>query len=134
MKYNITDFMGYNLTLRPRLELYSVRDFMGEQLPGLAIVLDNITEGEQEPSEYCMLTVSFGEFIGLKNCAYIDVNNSDFSDQLLGQGMAKPTGLSKRSGLCEYPLWLFDEDMLKEIGAENYQIYSDAYDQYHSRE
>ena len=128
MKYNITDFMGYTLTVRPRLELYSVQDFMGKEMPGLGIVLEDITESEQNPTEYCVLTVSLGEFIGMKNCAYIDSNNCDFTEQLMEQGFGKPTGLTGRSGFCEYPLWIFEEEMLREMGAEKYQAYSDAYE------
>ena len=55
------------------------------------------------------LTVSFGEFIGLKDSAYIDTNNCRFAQQLLDQGIAVDTGLRKSSGFCEYPLWGFQE-------------------------
>ena len=116
MQYQIKDFYGRELSVQPRLELYSVQDFMGNEMPGLAIVLEDVTD-ESEPEEYCMLTVSFGEFIGMKNCAYIDSNNCDFTAQLLEQGMAKPTGFTKHSGFCEYPLWEFDEEFLKDMGA-----------------
>ena len=131
MKYQIKDFYDRELTVQPRLELYSVTDFMGKEMPGLAIVLEDVTN-EAEPEEYCMLTVSFGEFIGMKNCAYIDSNNCDFTAQLLEQGMAKPTGFTKHSGFCEYPLWVFDEQSLKNMGAENYEKYNIAYEQYMS--
>ena len=90
------------------------------------------TSGTGLCTEYCMLTVSFGEFIGMKNCAYIDSNNCDFTAQLLEQGMAKPTGFTKHSGFCEYPLWEFDEQSLKDMGAENYEKYNTAYEQYMS--
>jgi hypothetical protein len=131
MKYNIKDFYDNEVTVQPRLELYSVRDFMGKEMPGLAIILEDITD-ESAPQEFCMLTVSFGEFIGMKNCAYIDTNNCDFADQLIEQGMATPTGFTKRSGFCEYPLWAFDEQSLMEMGAENYAKYTTAYEQYGS--
>ena len=64
----ITDPLGNELKLRPRLELYSVNDFMGQEKYGLAIVLDTVSE---EPEQYAVLTKSFGEFIGMKDCAYI---------------------------------------------------------------
>lgn len=35
----IKDFFGEEVTLQPRLELYSVTDFMGKEMPGLAVVL-----------------------------------------------------------------------------------------------
>ena len=49
---------------------------------------------------------------------------------LLEQGFAEDTGLTKHSGRCIYPLWTFKEEFLKEIGAENYKIYSDEFDHY----
>ena len=40
MKYDITDFTGRQVTVSPRLALYAVKDFMGTELPGLAVILD----------------------------------------------------------------------------------------------
>ena len=127
--FKITDYFGEPVTLRPRVELYSVKDFMGMKRPGLAIVLDEVGGDSGDLEQYAVLTVSFGEFIGMKNCAYIDTNNCPFAEQLLDQGIAEPTGLTKSSGFCEYPLWVFKEEFLQEIGGENYQKYSQAYDQ-----
>lgn len=129
MEFKITNKFGQALTLSPRLGLYTVKDFMGEKLPGLGIILDDVTN-PAEPEQYAVLTVSFGEFIGSKNCAYIDVNNCYFANQLLIQGFGKDTGFSKTSGYCDYPLWQFDESTLREIGNDAYQKYSDAYDNY----
>lgn len=121
MLLKITNFFGEQVTLQPRVELYSVTDFMGAEMPGLAIVLDEAAGSSDEQEEYAVLTVSFGEFISIKNSAYIDTNNCPFADQLLSQGIAEPTTFYKTSGFCRYPLWIFKEDFLKEIGGENYQ-------------
>ena len=126
VELQIKDFSGNPVTVIPRVELYSVTDFMGQDMPGLAIALDEA--GEMTP--YATLTTSFGEFIGIKNSAYIDTNNCPFAEQLLAQGIAEPTGLYKTSGFCRYPLWVFDEEFLQDIGGEKYQQYSQAYDQY----
>ena len=75
-------------------------------------------------------TKSFEEFIGLKNSAYVDINNCPFAPQLLNRGFAKDTGLYKESGFCSYPLWTFDETVLKETGGEKYERYARAYDEY----
>ena len=130
MTYEIITFTGEKRLIKPRLELYTHKDYMNKDLPGLAIMLDDVTTGEQEVEPYCDLTTSFGEFIGIKNCAYIDTNNCDFADQLLKAGIGKDTGFYKASGFCTYPLWVFDENFLKEIGAENYEKYSQSYDEY----
>lgn len=129
MEYKIKDFCERELTIEPQLALYSVRDFTGREMPGLAITLIDITD-RNDPTDYCELTVSFGEFIGMKNCAYIDTNNCDFAEQLLEQGIATQTGFTKQSGMCEYPLWLFAEKTLKEMGAEVYEKYRSEYDAY----
>lgn len=133
MIFTITDDFGQSVSLTPRLELYSVYDFFGIEMPGLAIVLDVASEDPAAPAEgYAVLTVSFGEFISLRNSAYIDTNNCRFAQQILDLGIAKDTGFKKCSGFCEYPLWVFDTDFLKEIGGENYKKYSEAYDTYKS--
>ena len=116
MILEITDYFGNPVKLQPRVELYSVRDFMGKEMPGLAIVLDEIMGAPDEMEQYATLTVSFGEFIGLKDSAYIDTNNCRFAQQLLDQGIAVDTGLRKSSGFCEYPLWGFKKEFLEEIG------------------
>ena len=129
MDYKIKDFYGRELMVQPRLALYSLRDFVGKEMPGLAITLIDVTDCN-DPTDYCDLTVSVGECIGMKNCAYIDTNNCDFADQLLAQGMATKTQFTKKSGMCEYPLWLFDEKVLREMGEDVYAIYSSEYEKY----
>ena len=130
MTLEITDIFGNRVELQPRVELYSVRDFMGQEMPGLAIALDEIVDEPHGMEPYATLTVSFGEFIGMKNSAYIDTNNCRFAQQLLDQGIAEDTGLRKSSGFCEYPLWTFKQEFLEEIGGENYAEYSRCYDAY----
>ena len=92
MEYIITDSRGNQIVLEPKLALYSVRDFTGKEMPGLAIDLIDITN-KDDPVEYHSLTVSFGEFIGMKNCAYVDTNNCSFAEQLLKQGIATPNSV-----------------------------------------
>ena len=130
MTLKIMNLFGEQVTLQPRVELYSVADFMGRELPGLAIVLDEVTGSPDGLEEYAFLTVSFGEFISIKNSAYIDTNNCPFAEQLLSQGIAEPTGLYKTSGFCQYPLWIFKKDFLTEIGGENYQEYLRSFEGY----
>ena len=110
--------------LVPELKLYSVKDFMGDKKPGLCIYLKD----QGEP--YCALTVSLGEFIGAKNCTYVDTYNcpADVIEEFVSAGYAKDTGLTKHSGFCVFPLYCFSEDFLKSIGAEEYEEYSKAYE------
>ncbi len=122
------DFTGRQITVEPELFLYIVQDFMGREQLGLGIQLMYESEDGREP--YAVLTASFGEFIGIKDCAFIDTNNCPFADQLLESGMAMDTGLTKTSGFCTYPLWFFDKDFLKEIGGESYAQYEQRYEDY----
>lgn len=130
MQLHIQDNFGEQVTLQPRVELYSVRDYMGQEMPGLAIVLDQVGANPNELEQYAVLTVSFGEFIGPRDCAYIDTNNCPFAKQLLDQGIAKDTGFTKNSGFCEYPLWVFKREFLEQIGGENYQVYAQNHEAY----
>jgi len=103
-----------------------------KKLTGIAIQLymAKSTEDYEVGEPFAKLTVSFGEFISIKNAAYIDTNNCPFADQLLKYGIAKKTGFTKNSGYCSYPLWIFNEDFLKEIGGEEYEWYSSMFDKH----
>lgn len=135
MVFEISEYYtGGKIRLKPRVELYDTRDYTGKQMPGLAIVLDEVDQNENVTEQYAVLTVSFGDFLALKNCAFIDTNNCPFAPQLLSDEIAQDTGHSKISGYCEYPLWVFKEDFLKEIGGEKYEQYSEQFDAYMRRE
>ena len=134
MLFEISEYYtGGKIRLKPRVELYDTRDYMGKQMPGLAIVLDEVDRNENVTEQYAVLTVSFGEFLPVKNCAYIDANNCPFAPQLLAKGIAQDTSYSKISGYCKYPLWVFKEDFLKEIGGDKYERYSEQFDAYMRR-
>ena len=126
MFFEVNTAYGGKVKVQPHVELYKVKDFMGKDLPGIAITLTEVDTGEP----FSVLTKSFGEFIGCKNAAYVDTNNCAYVKELLQEGVAMDTGLKKLSGYCQYPLWVFSEQFLKEHGAENYKKYSDAYDEY----
>ncbi len=124
-RLKIKSFTGEDVTVKAKLALYKVSDYIGRDMHIPAIQL--LTE-DNEP--FATVTKSFGEFIGIKNCCYIDLNNCPFATVLLDEGIAKDTGFTKESGWCSYPLWVFKEAFLKEIGGETYQQYSDEYEDY----
>ena len=127
--FQIIDGKKISAEIKEELRIKTVELKEKGIVPGLAVILDDVTD-PSEPEQYAVLTVSFGEFIGMKNCAYIDTNNCDFADQLQSQGLASDTGFYKASGFCKYPLWQFEEGTLREIDNDVYQKYSDAYDGY----
>lgn len=121
MEIKINAF-GRNVTVIPKLFLYKTANAYGTPTVSLGIQLYS------ENGPFATLTTSFGEFIGIKNAAYVDTNNCQlFIDQLLPLGFAKDTGLRKTSGYCSYPLWLFTPKFLKECGEEEYQKYLNCY-------
>ncbi len=128
MKITFDNFFGTEVTVVPEVVLYRVEDYMGEEMVIPGIRLNEETEEGLEP--FAVITKSFGEFIGVKNCAYMDLNNCPYATKLLELGYAQDTGFTKHSGFCEYPLWQFDENFLKEIGGEVYEQYSREYDEY----
>lgn len=74
MTFEIKDYFETPVILEPRVELYTVYDFMGKELPGLAIVLDMPIQGADEKEQFAILTKSFEEFIGLKNSACLHLS------------------------------------------------------------
>jgi len=125
--FKITDSFG-EVELYPKLDLIEVKDFMGETHHNLYIGFDYEEDGAKLP--YADLTVSFGEYIGMKNCAYIDTNNFRFANAILQTGIATETNLTKQSGFWEYPLWIFKPEFLSSVNKEKYEIYSKEYDNY----
>lgn len=120
---NTINFKGETIT--PSLALYSVTDFMGGEKFGLALELL-----DSDGLPYTTLTVSFGEFIGMKNAAYIDSNNNpkELIDAVVEAGWMQDTGFTKASGFCTYPLYIFSEDFLKSVDPDVYREYSGQYE------
>lgn len=106
----------------PSLGLYQVQSIDGI---GWGLALGLLTE---DGDLYDFLTVSFGEFISIKNAAYIDTNNHrEAIAWLTENGFGKATPLTKKSGFCEYPLFVFNEEMIKNTDTESYNQYSEQY-------
>ena len=124
--YKISIDEGIKVEVTPKLVLCDVTDFLGRTMKNIGIELLAKEDGELTP--FSDLTKSFGEFIGVKNTAYIDTNNNPFASQLIESGIAKDMGLYKSSGFWKYPLWLFDESFLEEIGGEEYEKYRQQFD------
>lgn len=81
--------------------------------PAVMLVTD-----EGEP--FAILTVNIEdsnnlERFGYKDAAFVDVNNCPWAESFLTEnGLAKPLGLHGVSGYCEYPLYRFFLDRIKE--------------------
>ena len=127
-KFTISGFNDKKLEITPHLKLVEVIDFLGEKLHNLGLSFTHVEDGNEMP--FADFTLSFAEYIGVKNCAYVDTNNCWFADEIFETGIAKDTGLTKIGGFYKYPLWQFKEEFLEAVDKEVYQKYSDEYDEY----
>ena len=127
-KFTISGFNDKKLEITPHLKLVEVIDFLGEKLHNLGLSFTHVEDGNEMP--FADFTLSFAEYIGVKNCAYVDTNNCWFADEILETGIAKDTGLTKIGGFYKYPLWQFKEEFLRAVDEDVYQKYSDEYDEY----
>ena len=124
-KVPYADVYGNEYMLIPELRLYKAYDMLtGENRPTIAIQLNFINESmEREP--YATLTVNFGDYIGVHNAAYIDTNNlgSKIIDWLEKIGAGYNTGFTRKSGFCQYPVFIFEDEFLQKI-EDNGQYYA----------
>lgn len=66
---------------------------------------------------FATLTVNLGKLD--RGYAYIDTNNCPWAEEFIAEnGLGEPTGLTRQSGFCEYPLYVFDMNKLEEANNE----------------
>lgn len=57
-------------------------------------------------------------------CAYVDLNNMPELVKFIEENdLGEFTGLTQRSGFCEYPLYMFNVDKLRELCPDGMAIY-----------
>lgn len=62
------------------------------------------------------LTVNIPGTMTPDGMAFIDTNNNPWAEAFLVEnGLAKPTGVTGRSGYCSYPLYSFDMSKFKNL-------------------
>lgn len=88
----------------------------------LAIIMTAWEGGNAEPWD--TLTVNLGS-VRPRDCAFIDTNDngSEILAWIVRHGLAVPTGLTARSGYCEYPEYRFRPEVLRELDPEGYTAY-----------
>ena len=78
-------------------------------------------EGYLEP--FADLTVNLGDTTP-NYCAYVDTNNlPDAETFVTDNELGTFTGFVKRSGYCEYPLYMFNPDKLRELCPDGLAMY-----------
>ncbi len=57
-------------------------------------------------------------------CAYVDLNNMPELEKFIEENdLGEFTGLTQRSGFCEYPLYMFNVDKLRELCPDGMATY-----------
>ena len=60
-------------------------------------------------------------------CAYLDTNNlSGIEKFVVDNDLGEFTGFTQRSGFCEFPLYMFNVDKLRELCPDGMQAYEDS--------
>ena len=78
---------------------------------------------DEFPEPYGDLTVNLSGKVP-DYCGYVDLNNMPELEQFIEENkLGEFTGLVKRSGYCEYPLYLFDANRLNELCPDGMQAY-----------
>lgn len=87
----------------------------------LAVELISYEEGY--PEIFGCLTVNI-DASAPDYCGYLDTNNLSNAEKFVTEnGLGEFTGLTGRSGFCEYPLYLFNVDKLRELCPEQMAAY-----------
>ena len=83
-----------------------------------------LVEQGEYPEPYGDLTVNLMGKVP-DYCGYVDLNNMPELEKFIADNeLGEFTGLMKRSGFCEYPLYLFNVDKLRELcpdGMDKYE-------------
>ena len=87
----------------------------------LYIGLNEQTEDYLEP--YADLTVNING-VCPDYCGYVDINNMPELEQLIEENeLGEFTGIMGQSGFCNYPLYLFSAEKLREYCPDGMQMY-----------
>lgn len=117
----------------PELELYIADDILTNKTR-YNIAIQLYSRSEEGLNPLSVLTTNLGEFVSVKNAAYIDTNNNGANviDWLIKNGFGQATQFTKHSGFCEYPLFVFNEELLKKIDYNNnYEKYEKLFIDYY---
>lgn len=84
------------------------------------------TQGEY-PEPYGNVTVNLVDVP--KYCGYVDTNNMPEMEKFIKDNdLGEFTGLTLRSGFCEYPLYVFNVDKLRELCLKQMEKYESGID------
>lgn len=90
-----------------------------------SIYIGMISFEDGYPELYGDVTVNFEGSVP-NYCGYLDTNNMPTLEQFVTEnGLGKFTGFVKQSGFCEFPLYQFNADKLRELCPDGMKTYED---------
>lgn len=102
---------------------YDVSLEISRYLNNGCIYIGLVTNEEGFPEPYGDLTVNLEGRVP-DYCGYVDLNNMPELEKFMEENdLGEFTGLTKRSGFCEYPLYMFNVDKLREMSPDGMQVY-----------
>lgn len=111
------EFESY-LTHMPFPVKLEINSYLNNQ--NLYIRLTDVSEMGPEP--YGDITVNLEKVPAY--CGYVDMNNMpELEEFIRDNDLGEFTGLTKRSGFCEYPLYMFNVVKLRELCPDGMQAY-----------
>ena len=118
MKY--TDMFGNMYTVLPKLNCYADN---GNLYVGLDFFNDEYSCWEP----YADVTVNICDLPFLESALDINNNGSEITDFLVQNELGELTGAVLQSGFCQFPVFKFNEEKLKEIDPDFFKEYAKAH-------
>ena len=90
------------------------------------IFIGLITNEDGYPEPFADVTVNI-DAPAPNYCGYLDTNNLSNVERFVCENdLGEFTGLTGRSGFCEYPLYLFNVDKLRELFPSEMEVYEQS--------
>lgn len=91
--------------------------------------IDNYKDDNYEDSP--IISINLGEFLSIPNAIYLDVElfSDDLGYKLEQAGLGKLTSLTKHSGYMAFPIFIFDEEILRKADSKIYSKYIDNFEE-----
>ncbi len=99
--------------------IFDIQQYMDQDNLYIGLLCNE--DGYIEP--FADLTVNLGGDMP-NYCAYVDTNNLPDAESFIQEHeLGTFTGFTKRSGYCEYPLYMFEPDKLRELCPDGLAAY-----------
>lgn len=118
--FEYNDRFGVTYQVMPNMNTYLNND-------NLYLGLDFYDTDCQAWLPYADVTVNVGALPFLESAIDTNNNGNDILDFLVKNGFGELTGAAIKSGYCEFPVFKFNEDKLKEVDSFAFELYAKAH-------